>query len=517
MRLSRRWRQFGISIVILASTVAAAGLLAGGRELYLVSFLMAVWCAVSAWRRSSQREGRHRLGWRGIALGAGSTALGQVWWFARPPSVETTWGDLPGHFGMAGALVIFLTSMACLRPPRREAADERLVLLDLVIVTATLATAIWSLVLSPLGVREWRLDATTVATLMHAVSGGSLLLGLFVIGLRLPAIGGQRSVTLIASGLTAVALADLSWIAIQVNTNDGDGQLGASLVAASLTLLAIALGRERRRYVARPSLDESEPVSEGVWRLWLLYPPVLLISLIVGEAAIGGMTESTDPIVVLGGLVVIALVLLRQGLAIQETRRLAVELRRQADHDPLTNLLNHRRLHELLERELNDTIWTGLPVSVALIDVDRFKQINDVLGHVVGDHVLRAIAGALTRACRETDIAARYAGDEFALVLPGLDGVSAAAVGDRLLDEVAALAYWPGPDAEHPVSISIGFAVSRTGRLSSRQMVAAADEALYSAKRAGRNQFAIVNADMIEHDEEPAVNLRRLIVAHPAR
>ncbi|MCC6791111.1 MAG: GGDEF domain-containing protein [Thermomicrobiales bacterium] len=505
-----------MTVGILGVAIAMSRLVEGRRELYLIAFSMALWCAVSAWRRAAHREGRHRQGWYAASAGASIAALGQAWWCVDPPGTELSIGSAPGHVAMTASLVVFLIAVAYLRPPRRELADTRLVVLDLVIVTATLVTALWSLLIEPSSDGRVGLTATETFAAMHALAGGGLLLALFVIGLRLPSMGGQRSVVLLASGLTVVALGDVSWLAVWLHDGGSSHQLGASLVAASYTLLAIAMGRERRRHRVEFRFDEGEIATDASWRLWLLYPPVLLLSLIVGEAAIGGARRSTDPAVALGGLIVIALVLIRQGIAIQETRRLAMALRRQADRDPLTNLLNHRKLHERLDGELAATRRSGSPVAVALIDVDRFKQINDTLGHVVGDHVLRAIAGTLTRACRETDVAARYAGDEFALILPGLDGVSAAVVGDRLLDEVAALAYWPGPDAEYPVSISIGFAISRTGRLSARQMIAAADGALYSAKREGRNQFAVLNADLAEVEEEPAVDLRRLIVVHPA-
>jgi diguanylate cyclase (GGDEF)-like protein len=419
---------------------------------------------------------------------------------------------------MISALTLFLLAAIVMRPPRRAAVHGDALVLDLVIVTSTLIAALWSLIVSPAGVGSGGMSMREIAALAHALAGVALLLTLLVVGLRLPAESSQRGVAILTVGLALVGLADLGWAFAWVNGGRIAMATSSAFLAAAFTVLAIALGRERRRVMRATATlgGEDDPVPEPVWRLWLSCPPAVLLSLIVGRSALGDRHEPADPVVIVGSLVVLVLVLIRQGIAIGASRRLSAHLSDRADRDPLTNLYNHRKLHDRLEQEIAFSRASGHPITLALIDVDRFKQINDQLGHVVGDHVLKAIAGTLSRACRATDVAARYAGDEFALILPGLDLNSAVLVGERLLNEVVNLWYWPGPDAQEPVSISIGFAASRGGGRSGRQLIAAADGALYAAKRAGRNRYAVVDADLPEHDVDPSVDLRRLITAHPA-
>ncbi|WP_432562033.1 GGDEF domain-containing protein [Kineococcus sp. SYSU DK003] len=150
------------------------------------------------------------------------------------------------------------------------------------------------------------------------------------------------------------------------------------------------------------------------------------------------------------------------------------DLRRAATSDGLTGVANRRTLDEALAQQ-DHTVW-----SLALIDLDHFKAVNDTHGHQAGDDVLRAAAAALSTTAREGDLVARYGGEEFAVLLPGTDQAAALLVAERLRAAVAA--------ATRPrVTCSIGIATAR-GPRPAVDVLAAADRALYSAKAAGRDR-----------------------------
>lgn len=146
--------------------------------------------------------------------------------------------------------------------------------------------------------------------------------------------------------------------------------------------------------------------------------------------------------------------------------------------DTLTQLLNRRQFRILLDEHVG-TLAPEAPFSVVIIDVDRFKQVNDVLGHDAGDRVLRAIAMTIRRHLRPDDAAGRLGGDEFAVMLPGMDLDAAAAWAESLRAAIAAL---PGP-----VSISIGLAERRDPTDTPTLMLHSADMALLRAKKDGRD------------------------------
>ncbi len=164
-----------------------------------------------------------------------------------------------------------------------------------------------------------------------------------------------------------------------------------------------------------------------------------------------------------------------------ERMRLAVELERLAMHDPLTALINRRAMMDRLRLELATARRTGIALAFAMIDVDNFKSINDTRGHAGGDEALVAIATALQTQTRETDIPARFAGDEFALIMPRTDAATVATVMARLYGALAALG----------LGVSIGVAFD-DGTAQPEALIALADSGTYEAKRAGKNTYRIV-------------------------
>jgi diguanylate cyclase (GGDEF)-like protein len=171
---------------------------------------------------------------------------------------------------------------------------------------------------------------------------------------------------------------------------------------------------------------------------------------------------------------------------LDKLRQQSAELERLARQDPLTRLHNRRYLEENLEREFAASRRYNFPLSVALVDIDNFKQINDTFSHQVGDDVLRIVAQILESGCRGVDFAARYGGEEFALVFSQTDLAGALIACERVRQRVENH-NWSDLHPSLKVTVSIG--VSSDPTLPNHEkLLAAADEQLYAAKRAGRNR-----------------------------
>jgi diguanylate cyclase (GGDEF)-like protein len=169
--------------------------------------------------------------------------------------------------------------------------------------------------------------------------------------------------------------------------------------------------------------------------------------------------------------------------------------RRAAQHlawkDELTGLLNRRRFIELAQRDLERARRSNLHIAVALMDLDRFKLVNDRHGHAAGDAVLRAVANALMRALRSTDLLGRWGGEEFALVLPCKSGAHALEMIERLVAPLRALRIDVGDGVSLQCTASIGLALISRHDERLEDLVRRADTAMYAAKGAGRDRVQL--------------------------
>ncbi|MBL8360553.1 MAG: GGDEF domain-containing protein [Rubrivivax sp.] len=171
----------------------------------------------------------------------------------------------------------------------------------------------------------------------------------------------------------------------------------------------------------------------------------------------------------------------------QRQRARAAELAQDAARDPLTGIGNRRHLDQRFEQLVADAHLHDRPLAVALLDLDHFKRINDTLGHAAGDRVLVALARLLGENVRERDVLARMGGEEFVIVLPEMSAERAVDVCSRLAERIRTQA-WPGGAPER-VTASIGIAASTPqAPLTPAELLQRADEALYEAKRTGRDR-----------------------------
>jgi len=161
-----------------------------------------------------------------------------------------------------------------------------------------------------------------------------------------------------------------------------------------------------------------------------------------------------------------------------------------ATTDALTGLSNRHAMEELFPREVTRCLKSGLPVSLIMVDVDEFKPFNDKFGHVAGDRALSAVAHVLKQQFRPSDFLVRYGGDEFAVLLPGVDEEEALAVANRVRESVSGTTQSSADSLiQIPVKVSMGVAQLTDGG-DFDSLLRGADAALYRAKHAGRDRVS---------------------------
>jgi diguanylate cyclase (GGDEF)-like protein len=228
---------------------------------------------------------------------------------------------------------------------------------------------------------------------------------------------------------------------------------------------------------------------------WLIIPIVSLAGRFDGRGvwcgtglvlvALGAVAITQPHALVENPTMVIAIVPLSIAVGLFSAAMMRAERRQRAESslDPLTGLLNRKSLQGRVGELAEQARMTGESVALIALDVDHFKQINDTYGHARGDDVLRAIAGAIRGELRSFELAYRVGGEEFLIVLPGIDLEHGTGVAERLRERMASLR----PDGIG-LTVSLGVSAGRGDEVTFVGLFDAADRALYSAKRGGRNR-----------------------------
>lgn len=281
---------------------------------------------------------------------------------------------------------------------------------------------------------------------------------------------------------------------------------GAVAVGAALNLLPYAPAQAASRALINPLLILGGPlllvVAAMAWRngsryagFFVLGWTPLLLATVLGSLQLFGLFDAwtwSDE----GALVAAAFeaIVLSAGLADRAAavRRDRDAARALADIDPLTDLPNRRALRARLDAFASQAPLPGAPLAVLFCDLDRFKQLNDSMGHATGDEALRAVAAELRQELRARDSIGRYGGEEFVLLLPGCGAAEACTVAERLRARVMDIGR-PPRFGDSPLTMSIGVAVQAPGEAVDA-VLARADGALYAAKGAGRNRVVLAEA-----------------------
>ncbi|CAN7743508.1 GGDEF domain-containing protein [Pseudorhodoferax sp. LjRoot39] len=204
------------------------------------------------------------------------------------------------------------------------------------------------------------------------------------------------------------------------------------------------------------------------------------------QGSTGLLTQGVVQIVYTGSFTICNLMLVI-GYATTASDHVRARIEDQAIHDPLTGGLNRQALMDSLERERASSARTGLPFSVAMLDVDHFKKINDSHGHPVGDRVLVHLCRRMSALVRPNDVVARYGGEEFVIVMPETTLGEALQAGQRLLTQAVQV----DDQALPAFTVSIGLAQWSAVDNSVETVIARADAALYAAKANGRNRVEV--------------------------
>jgi diguanylate cyclase (GGDEF)-like protein len=171
----------------------------------------------------------------------------------------------------------------------------------------------------------------------------------------------------------------------------------------------------------------------------------------------------------------------------------------QSRIDSKTGLLNAATWEKEATTEVARAVRTGTPLAVALVDIDHFKVVNDTYGHLAGDHVLRAVSDALQGQLRGYDLAGRFGGEEFIILLPHAHEADARNVAERLRTHIADMEVPADGNRGCPttirVTISVGVAALEGVSRELTDLMAAADSALYHAKEGGRNRTHVISAN----------------------
>jgi diguanylate cyclase (GGDEF)-like protein len=438
-------------------------------------------------------EGRGRLSWMLIGLGALSWGLGEVVWdyYELLAGRETPFPSLAdaGYLAMIPLVLLGLV----LLPARGAQAGERLkVALDAGIIMACVAAVSWFAVLGPMYAEA---DATATEKIIGlAYPAGDVVLMCALIGgvARGWIMRSASILPLLAGGIVAFIVADLGFAFLTVHDayfSGNPGDLGwpvgfLLIAAAALRQWSSGESDAYRRQFAFRELRGREPIAD-VLRQVAPYVLVLIVAvLMLSNLRSDGITRDAFMAAALG---TVLLVMARQFITFRENEQLTRVVSRMAYHDSLTGLPNRRLMEDHLQIALALGRRHKQKFAVMAVDLDRFKAINDTHGHDAGDYLLRVVAERLGQSIRKSDTAARLGGDEFLVLLwSPITRETAEGVAERMAELMVEPIVFDNGTLQ--VGSSIGVSLYPEDGTDAPTLLRAADRAMYRAKESGPNR-----------------------------
>lgn len=419
--------------------------------------------------------------WRLLGTGLACTFVGEVVWSVYSLGLDREPFPSPADGPYLAAYVFFVAGLAVLlkgRVPGRDRAG----LLDAGILATGCGVVTWILLIDPVVSGEQDLLGRVLST-AYPIGDLALLVMLARLvtspGARLPAFW------LVGAGIATTLVADTGYL---MAANFGDGHTSPSMDTGWL-LLYVCFGAA----ALHPSASRlSEPLPEHEQR-----HTTLQLALLVGSALLPPTTLLVQVSLgvrqhavacAIGSILLLLLVAVRMAGLVNQLRRQAVQLAALASEDGLTGIANRRTWDHDLSRACASSGRTGEPLTVALLDLDHFKSYNDTHGHQAGDRLLVQAAALWQDRLVDGDLLARYGGEEFGVLLPGRAPAEARA----LLEELRLAT----PEGQ---TVSVG-AVGWLEGTTPSALVAAADLALYEAKRRGRDRLHVGGGVLADPD-----------------
>jgi diguanylate cyclase (GGDEF)-like protein len=425
--------------------------------------------------------------WAILALGQAVDLAGNVGWYWAPVAMhaESQFPSLSdalflGSYGISIGAVVYIIR-------QRSRGNGWAPLIDALVITAAVAGLSWHNLIEP----NLSADGLAISARAVAIAYPVTDLVILVLVLRLLATGRHLpSAWLIACwGIGQLA---------------GDTLFASASVAGSFTfggpyflcwLGTFACLGTAALHPSRGNLNSIAGVSRGnvsKSRMALLAVAVVMAPLTM---VLVGFDTASDGYVFAGiATVIFLLVFVRMAGVVSSLGRAESLSRHLSLHDGLTGLPNRALVIDRASHALSAMTRAKQPVSLLVVDLDEFKQVNDGFGHGAGDHVLQHVADTLKRCIRAGDTAARWGGDEFCVLLPDADKTAAANVAGRIMGDLLIPVHLEGK--ELTTGATVGIATATDALVSAEELFRNADEALYAAKAAGKRQYRIFETGM---------------------